>query len=79
MWVGRDSPTMNRATMIKTTNSESTRKAGYWMATCVLCKGSRFATALRGFAHRYADQNERDHAQLERAIAAGAVESAPGG
>ena len=43
-----------------------------------LGKSSRFATALRDFARLYADQNERDHAQLKRAIAAGAVESAPG-
>ena len=44
-----------------------------------LGKSSRFATSLRDFARLYADQNERDHAQLKRAIAAGAVESAPGG
>jgi hypothetical protein len=43
-----------------------------------LGKGSRFITALRDFARLYADQNERDHAQLQRAIAAGTVESAPG-
>jgi uncharacterized protein (DUF2252 family) len=43
-----------------------------------LGKGSQFATALRDFARLYADQNERDHAQLERAIAAGTVASAPG-
>jgi len=43
-----------------------------------LGKGSQFATALRDFANLYADQNERDHAQLERAIAAGTVASAPG-
>jgi len=43
-----------------------------------LGKGSQFAEALRDFARSYADQNERDHGQLERAIAAGAVESAPG-
>jgi hypothetical protein len=30
------------------------------------------------FAHLYADQNERDHAQLVGAIAAGAVSSLPG-
>jgi uncharacterized protein (DUF2252 family) len=40
--------------------------------------GSKFATALCDFARLYADQNERDHAQLERAIAAGTVASAPG-
>ena len=43
-----------------------------------LGKGSQFATALCHFARVYADQNERDHAQLERAIAAGTVASAPG-
>jgi uncharacterized protein (DUF2252 family) len=40
--------------------------------------GPRFAAAIGQFARRYADQNERDHAQLVRAIAAGAVESVPG-
>jgi uncharacterized protein (DUF2252 family) len=43
-----------------------------------LGKGSQFPTALLDFARRYADQNERDHAQLERAIATGTVASAPG-
>lgn len=42
-----------------------------------LVKGSQFATALRDFAQLYADQNERDHGQLERALAAGTVASAP--
>ncbi len=41
-------------------------------------KGPKFAAAIGQFACRYADQNERDHAQLVRAIAAGAVESLPG-
>ena len=41
-------------------------------------KGARFAAAIGRFACRYADQNERDHAQLARAIAAGTVESPPG-
>ena len=39
---------------------------------------SKFAAAIGRFARRYADQNERDHAQLVRAIAAGTVESLPG-
>ena len=43
-----------------------------------LGQGAQFVTALRDFARQYADQNERDHAQLQRAIAAGRVESAPG-
>jgi flagellar biosynthesis protein FlhG len=38
----------------------------------------RFAAAIGRFAGRYADQNERDHAQLARAVADGTVESAPG-
>jgi len=38
-------------------------------------KGPSFTAAIRQFAQRYADQNERDHAQLVSAIAAGAVES----
>jgi hypothetical protein len=41
-------------------------------------KGDRFAAAIGRFASRYADQNERDHAQLTRAVADGTVESAPG-
>jgi uncharacterized protein (DUF2252 family) len=43
-----------------------------------LGKGSRFTVAMGQFACQYADQNERDHAQLARAIARGDVESAPG-
>ncbi len=42
-----------------------------------LGKGAAFTTAMARFAHRYADQNERDHAQLASAIAAGAVETPP--
>jgi uncharacterized protein (DUF2252 family) len=41
-------------------------------------KGGNFTAAIGQFARRYADQNERDHAQLVSAIAAGAVESLPG-
>jgi len=41
-------------------------------------KGPKFTAAIGQFARRYADQNERDHAQLVSAIAAGAVESLPG-
>ena len=41
-------------------------------------KGPKFAAAIRQFAHAYADQNERDHAQLVRAIDAGAVAALPG-
>ena len=41
-------------------------------------KGARFAAAIGRFAGLYADQNERDHAQLASAIAAGTVESLPG-
>jgi hypothetical protein len=37
-----------------------------------------FAAAIGQFARVCADQNERDHAQLVSAIAAGAVESLPG-
>jgi hypothetical protein len=40
-------------------------------------KGPKFTAAIGRFARRYADQNERDHAQLVRAIAAGEVESLP--
>src|SRR5215472_3099261 len=41
-------------------------------------KGAKFTAAIGQFARRYAEQNQRDHAQLVRAIAAGAVESQPG-
>jgi uncharacterized protein (DUF2252 family) len=41
-------------------------------------KGPRFTEAMGEFARRYADQNERDHAQLVNAIASGKVESRPG-
>ena len=41
-------------------------------------KGQKFAAAMGRFARAYADQNERDHAQLVSAIASGAVESRPG-
>ena len=41
-------------------------------------KGPKFTAAISRFARLYADQNERDHAQLAGAIAAGAVESQPG-
>ncbi|MGA3154321.1 MAG: DUF2252 domain-containing protein [Streptosporangiaceae bacterium] len=40
-------------------------------------RGSRFADAIGRFARQYAEQNERDHAQLASAIAAGTVESLP--
>jgi uncharacterized protein (DUF2252 family) len=40
-------------------------------------KGPKFAAALGRFARLYADQNERDHAQLVRAIADGSVDSQP--
>jgi uncharacterized protein (DUF2252 family) len=40
-------------------------------------KGPKFAAELGRFARQYADQNERDHAQLVRAIADGSVESLP--
>ena len=41
-------------------------------------QGAKFTAAISRFADTYADQNERDHAQLVRAIDAGAVESRPG-
>jgi uncharacterized protein (DUF2252 family) len=41
-------------------------------------KHATFAAAIGEFARLYADQNERDHARLVGAIAAGAVESLPG-
>jgi hypothetical protein len=41
-------------------------------------KGRKFTAAISRFARLYADQNERDHAQLVGAIAAGTVESQPG-
>ena len=41
-------------------------------------KGTRFPPRSAQFADRYADQNERDHAQLVAAIAAGDVDAQPG-
>jgi uncharacterized protein (DUF2252 family) len=41
-------------------------------------KGVKFAASISQFACRYADQNERDHAQLVRAIADGTVEGLSG-
>jgi uncharacterized protein (DUF2252 family) len=41
-------------------------------------QGKRFRSALAQFAGRYADQNQRDHAQLVAAIAAGDVDAQPG-
>jgi hypothetical protein len=40
-------------------------------------KGPKFTAEIGRFASLYADQNERDHAQLVKAIAAGTVESLP--
>jgi uncharacterized protein (DUF2252 family) len=40
-------------------------------------KGRRFTAALTEFAARYADQNERDHAQLVAAIEAGDIDALP--
>lgn len=40
--------------------------------------GAAFTSAIHSFACSYADQNDRDHMQLVRAISAGEVESAPG-
>jgi uncharacterized protein (DUF2252 family) len=40
-------------------------------------KGAKFAAQIDRFARLYADQNERDHAQLVSAITDGAVESFP--
>ena len=41
-------------------------------------KGPKFTAGISRFAHRYADQNEKDHAQLVEAIAAGTVQGDPG-
>jgi uncharacterized protein (DUF2252 family) len=41
-------------------------------------KGRAFTAAIARFAREYADQTERDHEQLTRAIARGAVSSQPG-
>jgi hypothetical protein len=40
-------------------------------------KGARFTAAIGEFAVAYADQTERDHAQLVHAIDSGAVPSQP--
>jgi uncharacterized protein (DUF2252 family) len=41
-------------------------------------KGPQFAEAIGEFARRYAEQNERDHAQLADAVAVGRVDSRAG-
>jgi len=38
-------------------------------------KGPKFTAAISQFARGYADQNERDHTRLARAVAAGKIES----
>ena len=43
-----------------------------------LGKGAGFVEAVGRFANLYADQNERDHAQLVGAIASGRVDAVPG-
>ena len=43
-----------------------------------LGKGEKFDEAIAEFAGRYADQNERDHARLTEAIAAGELEATVG-
>ena len=43
-----------------------------------LGKGEKFDQAIAEFAYRYADQNERDHARLAEAIAAGELEATEG-
>ena len=43
-----------------------------------LGKGGRFAAAMGEFARAYADQNERDHAQLVAALAKGSLAGVPG-
>jgi predicted alpha/beta hydrolase len=42
-----------------------------------LGKGDSFCAALERFAERYADQNERDHAQLVHALAEGLDQARP--
>lgn len=46
--------------------------------TAYIGSGARFAAAMAEFGVRYADQTERDHAALIRAIEAGRVEAEPG-
>jgi uncharacterized protein (DUF2252 family) len=43
-----------------------------------LGKGEKFDDAIAEFSSRYADQNERDHARLAEAIAAGELEATEG-
>lgn len=43
-----------------------------------LGNGRTFDDALVAFAHTYADQNDRDHADLVAAIASGRIEATPG-
>ena len=41
-------------------------------------KSEEFTKAMRRFARRYADQNERDHKRLVSAIRRGKIEGDPG-
>jgi hypothetical protein len=41
-------------------------------------RGPKFVAAIGRFARQYADQNQRDYAQLVSAIAAGDIEGQPG-
>ena len=43
-----------------------------------LGKSAKFANAIVDFAETYADQNERDHAALSAAVAAGRIEAQSG-
>ena len=48
-----------------------------WRIDAYMGKGDVFTKAMESFARLYADQNERDHAQLVAAIERGVVPSAP--
>ena len=77
--VGRTPPHRVRAPPAATALARAHARTGDPVAIdSYIGKGPKFAAAIGRFAEQYADQNERDHAQLVDAVAAGAVQSLPG-
>jgi hypothetical protein len=65
------------ATACGTTLARAHARSGDSMAIdSYMGTGSVFTEAMVSFAYRYADQNQRDHAQLVSAIASGECPSA---
>jgi uncharacterized protein (DUF2252 family) len=67
------------ATACGATLARAHARSGDSLAIDAYMGGQSFTDAIAAFAHRYADQNERDHARLVKAISRGEVPSAPEG